>query len=209
MICASTSTSPGRHRLVRSTAAQLAHPCPNGGTTRLRICVPAADNARVFWAVEPLIIAAGADHTNEFRFELDGSSRCVVHDTVMLGRTRDDPAAASLRALMSVAIAGDPVFEDGIDTTLPGSHGPAGLNGNRLVSTVVAAGWTPARFERTMPLASSGAVQRSLNRDVCSAGASVTDAAAAWRTELLGPNPHASGRSGVDGGAGIPQPRRA
>ena len=77
------------------------------------------------------------------------------------------------------------VLEDGLDTSLRGAHGPAGLRGNRVLSNVLAVGWTPAIEPATLPLAAGGALHRSLSTDACSGGPSVADAAKRWWSEAL------------------------
>jgi urease accessory protein len=172
--------------VVRSVAAQVAHPCPNGGSTRQAIRLRMIDGARVYWAVEPLIIAAGAEHTNEFLADVDSQSACVIHDTMLLGRSAESPQAAVVCAQMFVKHAGVPLLEDGFATTLPGAHGPAGLHGMRFVSTAIAAGWRPSSaVPGTMAFAGPGALLRSIAPDATSTGSALADAAASWWAELL------------------------
>jgi UreD urease accessory protein len=173
--------------IVKSVAAQVAHPCPNGGSTRQEIRLRMTDEARVYWAVEPLIIAAGAEHVNEFSIDIESQSACVVHDTMMLGRSAESPRAAIICAQMFIKQACVPLLEDGLGTTLPGAHGPAGLHGMRFVSTVIAAGWRPLTIpsSRTMALAGPGALLRSIGPDATSGGSTVADTATSWWAELL------------------------
>ena len=172
--------------IVRSVAAQVAHPCPAGGSTIQRIRLELVDHARVFWCVEPLIVTAGSRHRNEFLIDADPSSAAVVVDGTLLGRTNEDPASAALRAEVSCRFAGNVLLEDGIDTTLPGCFGPAGLNGRRFVSSAVALGWRPTLAAGdAMALAGEGAVLRRLGVEAASAGAVVADVASTWWSELL------------------------
>jgi urease accessory protein len=172
--------------VVRSVAAQVAHPCPNGGSTRQAIQLRIADRARVYWAVEPLIIAAGAEHSNEFSVDIDSQSACVLHDTMLLGRSGEDPKTAVVCAQMFIKQACAPVLEDGLVTTLPGAHGPAGLHGMRFASTVIAAGWRPASaILGVMALAGPGALRRSISPDATSGGSGLAETAASWWAELL------------------------
>lgn len=172
--------------VVRSVAAQVAHPCPNGGATRQEIRVNLSGGARLFWSVEPLIVSGGADHTNALSVDTDGESAAVVVDSVLLGRTNEDPASAILRAHMMCRSSGEYVFEDGLDTSLSASHGPAGLHGRRYVSSLVALGWRPrAQPPGAMPLAGNGVVFRSLSVDAAEATRAMSDTGAAWWHELL------------------------
>lgn len=171
--------------VVRSVAAQVAHPCPNGGSTAQTVALRSFDGGRLLWSVEPLIVAGGAAHTNSFSVSVDESSRAVVLDTVVLGRSSEDPRTALLCAHMSARHGEALVLDDGLDTSLRGAHGPAGLSGNRVLSNVLAVGWTPAIEPGTLPLAAGGALHRSLSADACSAGPSVTDATKRWWSEAV------------------------
>jgi urease accessory protein UreH len=179
--------------IVKSVAAQLAHPCPNGGSTKQAIRLRSTQGARVYWAVEPLIIAAGAEHNNEFLVDIDSQSFCVIHDTMLLGRSAERPQAAIVGTHMFISQACVPLLEDGLDTKSPGAHGPAGLHGMRFVSTVIAAGWCPSPLPGlmpglmpgSMPLAGPGALLRSMGPDATSGGSAVANAAASWWAELI------------------------
>ena len=172
--------------IVKSVAAQLAHPCPNGGSTRQVVRLRITDGARVHWAVEPLIIAGGAEHHNEFHVEMDSGSACVIHDTMLLGRSAEVPRAAVVRTHLSIRQGCVPLLEDGIDVRSPGAHGPSGLHGRRFVSTVIAAGWRPPPVQGDMAFAGAGALLRSIGTDATSGGSVVAEASALWWAELVG-----------------------
>jgi urease accessory protein len=173
--------------VVRSVAAQVAHPCPNGGATRQRIRVTASKSARVLWDVEPLIIAGDANHSSEFLVDLDESSRVIVQDTVVLGRTGEAPFSSVFQTQTTVRRAATTVFEDGLDTSLRGAHGPAGLNGNRVLSNVVAIGWDPPLRSGSLALASGGRLARSLSVDASTATRSVADTVSCWWRSAVSP----------------------
>ena len=172
--------------IVKSVAAQVAHPCPNGGSTRQTIRLQIENGARLFWSVEPLIVAAAASHRNDFFVDLDSSGSAVIHDTFLLGRSAEDPRAAVLRSQMGITLDHIPLFEDGLDMAAAGAHGPSGLHHMRFVSTVIAAGWRPSAIPGCMPLAGEGSLVRSIGVDATSCGTGVADAAASWWAELLG-----------------------
>ena len=144
------------------------------------------NGARLFWSVEPLIVAAAASHRNDFFVDLDSSGSAVIHDTFLLGRSAEDPRAAVLRSQMGITLDHIPLFEDGLDTAAAGAHGPSGLHHMRFVSTVIAAGWRPSAIPGCMPLAGEGSLVRSIGVDATSCGTGVADAAASWWAELLG-----------------------
>ena len=166
--------------VVRSTAAQIAHPCLDGGSTeqhvRLRVC----EQSRLWWAVEPLIVAAGGMHTNTLHVELDRTSRAVVQEVLVLGRSGERAPDASLRSAVSVDVDGAPLFEDGLDTSSPGAHGPAGLAGRRVIGTVGAFGWRPVAADGDMTLAGPGAIRRVLRTDAAEPIDVLSTCAASW-----------------------------
>ena len=172
--------------VVRSVAAQVAHPCPNGGSTAQTVHLRGSNGARLFWTVEPLIVAAEGRHQNTFTVDMDHTSRTVAKDTVVLGRSSEEPSAVSVRTRLSAVHGNVLVLEDGLDTRLRGSHGPAGLNGNRVIANAVAVGWTPSPSAGSLPLAGGGALHRSLSVDAASAGDGVASAAQRWWHEAIG-----------------------
>jgi urease accessory protein len=126
----------GSHLTVRSSAAQLAHPCPGGGRTRLTIDAEVGDEAALVWVPQPVVVCAGADHVTVARVRLAESAVAVWSDEVVLGRSGERPDGSRLATQLRVERAGRPLLVDGLDTAARGAHGPAVLAGCRVVATV-------------------------------------------------------------------------
>jgi urease accessory protein len=56
---------PGSTLAVRSVAAQLAHPCPGGGSTSLSIRAEVCRGGHLDWAPEPLVACGGCRHESD------------------------------------------------------------------------------------------------------------------------------------------------
>lgn len=138
----------GSRLTVRSTAAQLAHPCPNGGRTGFAVFAAVGSGGALAWLVEPTIVAAGGDHHATARVELATAARVLWVEELVLGRTAVEAAGAQVRTRLDIEQAGWPVWRDGLDTERPGARGPAVLDGARAISTVVGAGAGDARLSR-------------------------------------------------------------
>lgn len=168
--------------VIRSLAAQVAHPCLHSGETKQSISIRARDHASIYWGVEPTIVAGGARHENTMHLDVDATSQVLVRDLSVLGRSGEDSTTVGLRSSTTASVDGRLVFEDGFGSRLPGAHGPAGLAGHRVIGTVARFGQpalvlpdlpaeerrnTNLRSART-PLASAGTIVRSLSRDMTS-----------------------------------------
>ncbi len=176
--------------VIRSLAAQVAHPCLSGGSTFQSISITARDSATVYWAVEPLIVAGQARHEGVVNVDVDGSSRVLIRDIAILGRSGEDVRTAALATRTEARVDGRLVFEDGLDTMDGGAHGPAGLAGHRVIGTVASIGERrvieptppidPLQSARgsaassglrwsVSPLAAEGMIIRSMSSDLSSA----------------------------------------
>lgn len=191
--------------VIRSLAAQVAHPCVAGGSTFQSISITAEHSATVYWAVEPLIVAGGGRHNGTVTVNANGLSRVLFRDLAILGRSGEDVRSANLTTCTEARINGRLVFEDGLDTTDDGAHGPAGLAGDRVIGTVVSIGEdraiepaapidplaSAARLGKqptlrcsVSPLASGGTVIRSLSSDLSSAQP-IVDLSDNWWLSML------------------------
>lgn len=131
---------PGQHLSVRSVAAQLAHPCPHGGSTALEVIACVGPDASLDWWPEPLVVCAGADHVVRVRLDLAAGARARWVEEVVLGRSGEDPRTAALRSSLRVDVEQRPLLRDGLDTTLAGFDGPAVAGPARYLGAAVLAG---------------------------------------------------------------------
>ncbi len=125
---------------VRSVAAQLVHPCPDGGWASLRVEADVGDRCTLDWAPEPTIVAATAGYRADAALQLGGDGAMLRwRDELVLGRTGDDVSSIRLDTATLLDVAGAPCWRDGL-AAAPGWRGPAVLGRARYVGTLVVAG---------------------------------------------------------------------
>lgn len=144
----------GRARLaVRSVAAQLVHPCLEGGHSTLQVEADVADEATLWWHPEPVIVAAQADYRARGDVQLSAGATLRWTDELVLGRTGEDPRALALDTALRIDVDGWPRWRDGLSSS-PGWGGPAVLGTARYVgSQVRLGGEPPRRADAWLPLA--------------------------------------------------------
>ncbi len=127
----------GARLTVSSVAAQLAHPCPGGGSTAFVVDVDVAEAATLCWQPEPTVVCAEARHRTAASVRLAADARVTWLDEVVLGRSGEDPTAAHLSSTLTVDHDGRPLLRDGLDTQARGARGPAVLDpGVRYVGAI-------------------------------------------------------------------------
>ncbi|MEY2568286.1 MAG: urease accessory protein [Actinomycetota bacterium] len=80
----------GASLVVRSAAASVALPGPDGAPSRLRVTASVAAGGSLVWHPEPGVAAAGCDHHNEAVLMLEQGASIVWRDEVVLGRHGED-----------------------------------------------------------------------------------------------------------------------
>lgn len=162
----SLSLSDGARLAVRSVAAQLVHPCPDGGWATLRIEATVGPGCSLLWAPEPTIVAGEANYRGDATIEVAGGGALRWQEELVLGRTGEDVGSIGLDVATTVDVAGEPCWRDGLGSH-PGWRGPAVLGGARYVGTQVRAGAVrPAACDAGwLPLASGGQARRVLALD--------------------------------------------
>ncbi len=119
--------SGGSSVVVRSTGAQIAHPCPGGGQTSFTVCAAIGAGCRLSWLVEPTILAAGCDHLGETFVDLAAGAEALWREEVIFGRSAEDPPETRATFGWRVDLDGRPLIRDGFDTTTPGAWSTAVL----------------------------------------------------------------------------------
>ena len=117
----------GARLTVSTVAAQLAHPCPGGGHTAMSVRAELGPDARLRWRPEPTVVCGGGRHHATGAVTLAAGAEAWWLDEVVLGRSGEDPASASLVAELTVDGPDGPLLRDGLDTTVTHAHGPAVL----------------------------------------------------------------------------------
>jgi urease accessory protein len=133
----SVDLRPGARLEVRSVAASVALPGPNGRESSLEILARVGEGAALSWSPHQLIAARGARHRTIARVELAADARLVWRDELVLGREGEEPGSVSsrLRVVRDGKVLLD--HEIAMGPRHPGSLGPAGSGGHRALGTVL------------------------------------------------------------------------
>lgn len=133
------TVDPGAALLLQDISATLAHPMPGGATARQRLLFDVGAGGRLAVAEEPLVVARGAVLTRDLRVQLHGDARCLLRETLVLGR-HGEPGGR-LHARVRVTRDGVPLLDDGLDTGDPAVvASPAVLGGARVAATLAVFG---------------------------------------------------------------------
>jgi urease accessory protein len=169
---------PGAALELTGNAATLAFPCaqPARHETRLRI----AEDARVAWLPQPLILAAGCNLEAAVELELAASATAVTRELVVLGRHGEEPGR--YRSRLRCELDGRPLFHD--EVHVPGDT-PVDLDGAAAYGSLALLGLEaePADPEE-LALAGPGRVLRALAPEAATLHARLAAAEAAWLDEL-------------------------
>jgi urease accessory protein len=122
---------------VRTAAASIALPGPDGLESVLRISVSVGPGARLEYQPEPVVVTAGARHATIVSAWLDEGASLLLRDELLLGRYGEDGGTA--RTVLRVDYAGRPLLRQELEVngTDDASLGPAVLAGHRAVGTVL------------------------------------------------------------------------
>lgn len=88
---------PGSRLTLRTTAATIALPCPDGQSTAFEAECRLGPGAHLDWLPEPLIACAGCHHYGRSRLFLAPGATATWLDAVTLGRTGERPGRLELR----------------------------------------------------------------------------------------------------------------
>ena len=158
---------------VRSAAATVALPGPDGLESVLSLTATVGRGARLEYLPEPVVVANGARHATELRVTLAEGACLLLRDELILGRHGEKGGAC--RTSLRVDYAGRPLLRHALEVsgTDETSLGPAILSGHRAVGAALLAG--PAAIARTrasrgswaavMPLAGPGILVTALAHD--------------------------------------------
>jgi urease accessory protein len=167
------SVGAGAFLRVRTAAASIALPGPDGLESVLRVSATVADGGRLEYLPEPVVVTAGARHATLVSVALSAGASLVLRDEVLLGR-HGEPGG-TVRSVLSADYAGRPLLRQSLPVsgTDPASLGAAVLAGHRAVGNLLlvngpeAAGLGgPATPEAAvMPLAGPGILVTALAHD--------------------------------------------
>ncbi len=158
---------------VRTAAAAVALPGPDGLESVLTVTATVGSGARLEYLPEPVVATAGARHATIIKVTMADGASLLLRDELILGR-HGEPGGES-RSRLSVEYAGRPLLRQSLEVsgTDPASQGPAVLAGHRAVGTLLSAGPAPGAIPvpgmapgvAVMPLAGPGILVTALARD--------------------------------------------
>jgi urease accessory protein len=131
------SVGAGAFLRVRTAAASIALPGPEGLESVLRVTADVAAGARLEYLPEPVVASAGARHATIIRVTLAEGASLLLRDELLLGRHGETGGAA--RSALNVDYAGRPLLRQSLEVSGADAvaMGPALLAGLRAVGTAL------------------------------------------------------------------------
>ena len=131
------SVGAGAFLRVRTAAASIALPGPDGLESVLRVAVDVGAGGRLEYLPEPVVVSAGARHATIIRVTLADGASLLLRDELLLGRHGE--AGGASRTELRVSYAGRPLLRQSLEVsgTDPADLGPAVLAGHRGVGTLL------------------------------------------------------------------------
>ena len=140
---------------VRTAAASIALPGPDGLESVLRVTAEIEAGGRLEYLPEPVVVSAGARHATIITATLSEGASLLLRDELLLGRDGEDGGAA--RSVLRVDYAGRPLLRQALEVsgTDPACRGPAVLAGHRAVGNLLEIGLAaePDLHSRAVPVA--------------------------------------------------------
>jgi urease accessory protein len=122
---------------LRTVAASVALPGPDGAESRFDVVATVAAGGRLSWLPEPLIAAAGCRHRAVADVTVAGGGRLCWRDEVVCGRHGEEPGDAGVST--TIRYAGRTLLRQdlAVGPDAPGWAGPAVLGGGRAAGSLV------------------------------------------------------------------------
>jgi urease accessory protein len=122
---------------LRTAAASIALPGPDGRESVLRVSVSVAAGGRLEYLPEPVVVSAKARHATLVSVTLAAGASLLLRDELLLGRHGE--TGGSARTVLRVDYAGRPLLRQSLSVsgTDPVSLGPAVLSGHRAVGSLL------------------------------------------------------------------------
>ena len=169
----------GARLLIRTAAATIALPGPEGGESVLRVNATVSAGGRLEYLPEPVVVSDGARHRVEVAVNLAADATLLLRDEFILGRHGE--RGGSCVARLRVDLGGTPLLrhELAVSGTDEVSLGPAVLAGHRAAGSLVAVDPgrqlavepgrqrqpSEAQYVAVMPLARAGVLVSALADD--------------------------------------------
>jgi urease accessory protein len=177
------SVGAGAFLRVRTAAASIALPGPEGLESVLRVTVDVGAGARLEYLPEPTVVSAAARHATIIRVTLAEGASLLLRDELLLGRHGETGGAA--RSVLNVDYAGRPLLRQSLEVSGADAvaMGPALLAGHRAVGTALrvdpAAGETQDAGAAAVADSTAGGEPAQASRAISADAALTTDAAVA------------------------------
>jgi urease accessory protein len=125
---------------VRTVAAQVALPGPDGRPSSSTITATVGAGATLRWLPDPLVLAAACDHRLTVTLSLSPTATLVWREEIVLGRTGE--VGGSLLQRLRVDRGDRPLLRNdlALGPRWPGAGGPAGSGGDRVVANLLVVG---------------------------------------------------------------------
>ena len=136
----SIAVGSGAFLRIRTAAASIALPGPDGAESVLRVSVSVAAGGRLEYLPEPVVVSNGARHATLVSVTLAAGASLVLRDELLLGRHGEAGGAA--RTVLRVDYAGQPLLRQSVEVSGsdPVALGPAVLSCHRAVGSLLLAG---------------------------------------------------------------------
>jgi urease accessory protein len=128
---------PGTRARLRSVAATVAQRGDGSGSSH-HLEVTVAAGAHLDGDLEPLVAAAGCDHTASVTIHLAAGASVRWRDELVLGRTGERPGRCT--STLRIERAGTPVLHHAVSTAVTGWDGPAVTAGAKVVGQLAVVG---------------------------------------------------------------------
>lgn len=127
----------GAALVLRSIAATLVLPGPDGRPSRSETTVRVAAHATLVWLPGPVIAARGCHHHAATNVFLEPGARLIVREELVLGRHHEPPG--SIRQRLRVTFGDRPIHDQElhIGFAAPGWDGPAVTGGRRALGSLL------------------------------------------------------------------------
>jgi urease accessory protein len=134
------SVLAGAFLRVRTAAASIALPGPDGLESVLTVTVVVGAGACLEYLPEPVVVSAGARHATIIRATLADGASLLLRDELLLGRHGEPGGTA--RSVLRVDCAGRPLLRQSLEVSGDdlATMGPAVLAGHRAVGSLLLAG---------------------------------------------------------------------
>lgn len=131
---------PGARLHLRSAAATLVMPGPDGVASTTTTTARVAGGAALRWSPQPIVLVGGCDHRTEARIELARGGSLMWREETVLGRHRE--GTGSLLQRLRIDRDGLPLLRSdlAVGPRWPASDGPARLAGFGAVGSLVLVG---------------------------------------------------------------------